>query len=93
MEGDKPLTREFYVVQHTATRHFRIWDDDPERDQPAWDLNWTDEVLDAVRFATGDRAEAYRLQLCRHFEEFRRTSDALQVVRVEITVKDSLSGE
>lgn len=87
MEQDKPLTRKFYILQHAATGHFRIRDDDPARDNPSWDANWTKEVLDAVRFPTGEKAEAYRLELCRHNEEFRRTNDALQVVHIEVTVR------
>jgi hypothetical protein len=77
MELDKPFTREFYLVQHKATEQFYI----------APSVEWTDDVLDARRFPTGEEAEAFRSELCRRSEEFRRTPDTLQVVQVEVTVK------
>jgi hypothetical protein len=78
MERDKPFTQEFYLVQHKETEKFYT---------RASEENWTDEVLDALRFPRGEEAEAFRSELCRRYEEFRRTPDTLQVVQVEVTVK------
>jgi hypothetical protein len=73
-------TREFYVIQHNASKQFL--------EGHHFDVGgWSEEVLYAARFSTLPQAEQIRVELCRKNEEFRKPPDSLQVVRIEITVR------